>query len=90
MKRIQLSKTYTLGNQERDYVEMREPCVRDNLNVSKIKDEEKREITLLANLCNVTNDELENLSLGDYGRLTQAFLGFIGLPQPSLEQPYLH
>jgi hypothetical protein len=90
MKRIPLSKTYTLANQERDYVEMREPCVRDNLNVSKIKEEEQREITLLANLCDISTDDIEALTLSDYSRLSHAFLGFIGLRQPNLEPPLLH
>lgn len=90
MKRIQLSKAYTLGNQERDYVNMREPRVRDNLNVSKIKEEEQREITMLANLCEITIDEIEELTLNDYSRLTHAFLGFIGSQPPNLEMPLLH
>ena len=40
---------------------------------------------MLANLCDVDRSELEELTLNDYGVLTDAFLGFLGTPLKNYE-----
>lgn len=90
MKRIDLSKTYSLDNQERNHLEMREPTVRDNLMVRNVRNEDEREIQLLANLCNISTNAIEELTLADYSRVTKAFLDFLGTPQPTSDGQPLH
>lgn len=58
-------------------VRMREPTVADQLAIDKIAGDAAKEIALIANLCELTPDDLKGLTLKDYRRLQQAFAGFI-------------
>lgn len=58
-------------------VRMREPTVADQLAIDKITGDAAKEMALLANLCELTPDDLKGLTLKDYRRLQQAFAGFI-------------
>lgn len=48
-------------------VEIREPKVRDMRIVSTFEDEVEKEINLIANLTGLTLQEIDELSLKDYG-----------------------
>lgn len=57
---------------------MREPTVADQLAADEFKGTDAaREIFTMANLCQVSPDDLKKLSLKNYKRLQTAFLGFI-------------
>jgi hypothetical protein len=58
-------------------IEMREPKVRDMRIVSDITDEVEKEIKLLGNLTGLTSDELDDLSLKDYGLLQKGLQTFL-------------
>lgn len=56
---------------------MREPTVQDQIAASEVKGSPARqEIAMIANLCEITPDMVRQLSLRDYKKLQQAFLGF--------------
>lgn len=57
---------------------MREPTVEDQLAIDKVKDgDAAKELSLFANLCEVTPAELRKLTLRDYRRVQQAFTTFV-------------
>lgn len=59
-------------------VTMREPTVQDQLASDTAKGAEAaKELTLMANLCDVAPDDLKGLSLRNYKRLQVALVGFI-------------
>ena len=58
-------------------VEMREPKVRDMRIVSAFKDEVEKEINLIANLTGITLDEIDELSLKDYGLFQEELKTFL-------------
>ena len=56
---------------------MRRPKVRDEKAARRVaKDDAEREIRLLANLCEVVPEVIEELDLADYRALQEAFTGF--------------
>lgn len=58
-------------------VEMREPVVRDMRIVSAYKDEVEKELNLIGNLTGLTADEIDELSLKDYGLLQKELTSFL-------------
>ena len=58
-------------------VEIREPKVRDMRIVSAFKDEVEKEINLIANLTGITLDEIDELSLKDYGLFQEELKTFL-------------
>lgn len=57
---------------------MREPTVEDQLAIDKVKDgDAAKELSLFANLCEITPAELCKLTLRDYRRVQAAFASFI-------------
>ncbi len=68
MKEVQLS------NQT---VTLREPKVRDMLALDPIEGEAKKEITLLCSLTQLTEEELVDLSMKDYGKLQKQMQSFL-------------
>ena len=58
-------------------VEMREPVVRDMRIVSTYKDEVEKELNLIGNLTGLTADEIDELSLKDYGLLQKELTSFL-------------
>lgn len=58
-------------------VEMRTPLVRDMRALSNITNAEEKEIALVANLTGLTQEELGNLTLRDYGILQKGLQSFL-------------
>ncbi len=68
MKEVQLS------NQT---VTLREPKVRDMLALDHVEGEAKKEITLLSSLTQLTEEELVDLTMKDYGKLQKQMQSFL-------------
>lgn len=58
-------------------VTMREPKVKDMLMVSNEENEVKREIALIGNLCLMTPQEVEDLSMKDFGKVQGTLKSFL-------------
>jgi len=58
-------------------VTMREPKVRDMRLVNGIENELDREISMLANLCEMSEDEIDDLSGKDFKKLDEALQDFL-------------
>jgi len=58
-------------------VTMREPKVRDMRLVNGIENELDREISMLANLCEMSEDEIYDLSGKDFKKLDEALQDFL-------------
>ena len=67
-------KSIKLSNQT---VEMREPKVRDALAVDGIESEAKKEIKMISSLTQLTEDELTDMTLKDYGKLQKQLQSFL-------------
>ena len=75
---VALSRPVKIGGTEVRAVRMREPTVADQLAADAAKGSEAaREIAMLANLAEVSLDDIKALTLRDYKRLQVALLGFI-------------
>lgn len=75
---VKLSRPLAVSGAKVEALRLREPTVRDQEVASEAAGSEaSREIATLANLCEVTPDEIRSLSLRDYKRLQIAFMGFI-------------
>ncbi len=70
-----MSKVIVLGNGES--ITMREPKVRDMMTAGEETNAEKKEVLMIANLCNLTFDEVADMNLKDYKKLQDAMLGFV-------------
>lgn len=58
-------------------ITMREPKVRDMMIVDNEATAAKKELALMANLCNLTTDEIQDMNLKDYGMLQGTLKGFM-------------
>ena len=58
-------------------VEMREPKVRDMRLVNGIADELDKEIAMLVHLCEMPEEEIDNLSGKDFKKLDEALQDFL-------------
>lgn len=58
-------------------VEMRIPLVRDMRAISNIKEAEEKEIALISNLTGLGKEELDELTLRDYGILQKGLNDFL-------------
>lgn len=58
-------------------IEMREPKVRDMMIVDNESSAAKKELALMANLCNLSSDEIQDMNLKDYAELQGALKGFM-------------
>lgn len=57
---------------------MREPTVADQLAASEAKGSDAaREITMFANLCEMSPADIQGMSLRNYGRVQKAFMDFM-------------
>lgn len=78
LKTIKLSYPITLNGIEYKELKMRRSKVRDRLAVIKMGgSDEEREIRLIANLCEVTPEVIEELFEKDYQKLQQEYLDFL-------------
>lgn len=57
---------------------MREPIVDDQLSVENITSEGRREVTIIANLCEQSPGAIGALKMRQYGRLQDAYRDFMG------------
>lgn len=57
---------------------MRRVKVRDTLAAQRVKgNDAEKEIFLLANLCEVTSEQIESLDMADYTRLQEVYSSFL-------------
>ena len=76
---IELSRPIEIDGVQVTMLRMREPTVADQLAIDDMKGGSAiKEVTLAANLCDVTPDDIKRLTLRDYGKIQNAFSGFIG------------
>jgi hypothetical protein len=74
---IKLFKPININGTEISTLRMREPYVSDQLAAEEIKGTSgAQEVHLFANLCEVSPDDIRNLSLKDYRQFQQTFLDF--------------
>lgn len=70
---IELKTAVEIDGKQTKTVTMREPTVRDQLDVQAVKGSEAhREVTLMANLCNLTPDQVKAMTMRNYRRLQAA------------------
>lgn len=75
---IELKKPINIDGTEIKKILMREPTVGDQLFATKSGGSDAdQEITLIANLCEVTPADIHKLSLRDYNQVRKALEGFI-------------
>jgi hypothetical protein len=75
---IELSKPLDIDGAKVNVLTMREPTVADQMNNDSVKGGDAiKEVTMLANLCQITPDQLKSLTLRDYKKVQAAFMGFI-------------
>lgn len=76
---VALSRPMVIDGAQVKALRMREPTVADQLASEEMKGSDSaKEIAMLANLCEVSPDDIKRLTLKDYKKLQAAFLGFIG------------
>jgi hypothetical protein len=76
---VELSRPMVIDGAQVKALRMREPTVADQLASEEMKGSDSaKEIAMLANLCEVSPDDIKRLTLKDYKKLQAAFLGFIG------------
>lgn len=76
---VALSRALDIDGAKVSSLRMREPTVGDQLAADQYAGgDAAKEIFTIANLCQVTPDDLKKLTLRDYKKLQEAFLGFIG------------
>lgn len=76
---VELSRPIEIDGAQVTVLRMREPTVADQLMLDDLKGgDATKEVTLVANLCEVTPEDIKRLTLRDYRKVQQAFAGFIG------------
>lgn len=76
-KDISLAKHILVGGVKVGTLRMREPTVEDTLAISTMGGSEaEKELALFANLCMVSPTELRPMSMRDYKKLQDAYVGF--------------
>ena len=74
---IDLSRPIEIDGVQVTTLRMREPTVADQLLLDEMKGSDAtKEVTLVANLCEVTPDDVKRLTLRDYRKVQKAFSGF--------------
>lgn len=75
---IELSRGIDVGGVNVKKLRMREPTVRDQTALDKMKGSDlENEIATFANLCEMDEKQILALPVRDYRRLTAAYMGFI-------------
>lgn len=75
---IELSRPIEIDGAQVSVLRMREPTVADQLLFNEMKGSEgSRDVFLVANLCEVSPDDIKRLTLRDYIKAQKAFAGFI-------------
>lgn len=74
---IELSRPIEIDGAQLTALRMREPTVADQLILEDMKGSDAaKEVALVANLCEVTPDDIKRLTLRDYRKVQKAFSGF--------------
>jgi len=74
---IELSRPIEIDGAQVTTLRMREPTVADQLILEDMKGSDAaKEVALVANLCEVTPDDIKRLTLRDYRKVEKAFSGF--------------
>jgi hypothetical protein len=74
---IELSRPIEIDGAQVTALRMREPTVADQLILEDMKGSDAaKEVALVANLCEVTPDDIKRLTLRDYRKVQKAFSGF--------------
>ncbi len=76
-KEIKLNAPIKIDGVEVKVLTMRKPKVRDMLAVDNIPGQAKREVALMANLCEVTTADIEDLDMDDYEQLQETYQSFL-------------
>lgn len=78
MEKISLNFPVSVGNEVVSELTMRRPKVRDQIAANhQTKDAAEQEITLFANLCEVTPDTIREMDMKDYRELQRVYSGFL-------------
>jgi hypothetical protein len=84
METIKLSQAITIENNTYEKLSLRRPKVRDRLAVERLKKTDaEKEITMIANLAEVTVEVIEELDLADYGKIQEVLQSFLE-PAPGI------
>lgn len=74
---VTLRKPLEMAGAKVGFLRMREPTVDDQIAASAIKGSDaEKEIALISNLCSVAPSDLRTMTLRDYRRVQEAFVGF--------------
>lgn len=74
---ITLRRALEVGGAKIGVLQMREPTVDDQIVAGSVKGSDaEKEVTLIANLCGLAPSDIRTLTLRDYRRVQEAFLGF--------------
>jgi hypothetical protein len=75
---ITLNTGFLRGGERQKQLVMREPTVADNMTINQVtKDVAQRELRLFSALCEITPEEVQTLTMADYGRLQDAYTAFL-------------
>lgn len=80
---IKLQYPVTVDGQEHAVLNMRRCKVKDRRLAAKQSDDATREIHLIANLCEVPPNVIDELDAADYARLTETLQGFFASSTPT-------
>ena len=76
---VKLRSAITINGAKVTALRMREPTVGDHLVQKAVKgDDDVKEMTMVANLCSLSLDDVKQLGLHDYKRAQECFVNFIG------------
>jgi formylmethanofuran dehydrogenase subunit D len=74
---VELSRPLKIDGTEVTKLRVREPTVEDQITVQEMKASEAvKDITMMANLCEISPADIKKLTLRDYKKVQEAFLGF--------------
>lgn len=77
-KEIKFDKPITVSGKQVSALTMREPTVEDQLTAEEGgRTEARREVALLANLCEVSPEDIAALKLKEYRKLQEAYAAFM-------------
>lgn len=78
-KTIELKRPVTISGAKVERLTMREPTVGDQIDAQNAtKSAADGEVLLIANLCEISPDDVRGLTMRDYRALQAALAGFIG------------
>ena len=77
-KKIQFSREYNFNGEMKDYLEMREPTIGDEINAQEMaRNDNEMQLLMFANLCDVSLDELKPVASKDGALIAEAYQDFL-------------